>query len=164
MSLAPPSFSERLVPCRAAEPLDPLEKTAPALTPGSAVNAAPPEPPSAGGAAFLHFTESGRPVATVPEKTALAQGAACADAVQLSSASRFILRLIAAHDGRAEADVLARLIAAEGKAIGLSPLLARAGEDLGDDLADLPDFSRRAQNRFRADEPDRNQELRGLRR
>ncbi|RWH27000.1 MAG: hypothetical protein EOQ75_03680 [Mesorhizobium sp.] len=63
--------------------------------------------------------------------------------------------------------MLARLIAAEGNAIGLSPLLGEAGEHIGDDLGDLPDFARRAQNRFRdcgADEAHGHQELRGLRR
>ncbi|RUW64559.1 hypothetical protein [Mesorhizobium sp. M2A.F.Ca.ET.067.02.1.1] len=86
-----------------------------------------------------------------------------AGAVVLSNASRFILRLIAAHDGRDEADVLAKLIVAEGKRIGLSPLLAAGAEDIGDDLGDLPDFARRAQNRFRAHalEADGHKHLRG---
>ncbi|TIO62969.1 hypothetical protein [Mesorhizobium sp.] len=174
--LAHANFSERLVP-RSAQASQAPDRGA------EAQNAS---------AAFLHFTESGRPVATVPEQAAPAQGDNCAGAdpsqrfgeqiegqtvpaeslrpagaVVLSTASRFILRLIAAHDGKNEADVLARLIATEGKAIGLSPLLAKAGDHLGDDLCDLPDFARRAQSRFSdcgADEAHGRQELRGLRR
>jgi len=158
--IAPADFAGRLVP-RAEQPFD-QSNTASCPNPKGAVDAAPPEP--VGGAAFLHFTESVR--ATRPDKTvpALAGASASVGTVELSGAARFILRLIAAHDGRPEADVLAGLIAAEGRAIGLSPLLSAACQDLGDDLADLPDFGRRAQNRFRGAtwEPDKN--LRGLRR
>jgi len=155
--IARADFAERLVP-RAEQPFD-QSNTASVLTPGGAVDAAPPvPPPSAGGAAFLHFTESsGRPVATVPDRPAPAGASAGAGRpIQLSGAARFILRLIAAHDGRSEADVLAGLIAAEARAIGLSPLLSAGGQDLGEDLADLPDFGRRARNRFRPLEADRH--------
>ncbi|MDG4903174.1 hypothetical protein P9279_21940 [Mesorhizobium sp. WSM4962] len=152
-TFAPADFSERLVP-RSARASQAPDRGA------EAENAS---------AAFQHYTESEFRVGAREE--AAPAGLATpnpmpAGAVILSGASRFILRLIAAHDGRTEADVLARLIAAEGKAIGLSPLLAKAGQNLGDDLADLPNFARRAQNRFAGDagtwEPDRN--LRGLRR
>ena len=141
--LAPASFACRLVP-RPAHKSDQPSNTASCHDPKGAVDAAPPA--SADGAAFAHFTESGCPVATVPDAMP-AKGDALAG-MALSPASRFILRLIAAHDGRSEADVLARLIAMEGAAIGLSPLLATAANDIGEDLADLPDFSRRAQTRF----------------
>lgn len=162
MSLAPVNFSERLVP-RSAQASQAPDRGA------EAENAS---------AAFRHYTEEFRVGAR--EETAPAgfanpnptpAGAVDLGAVNLSGASRFILRLIAAHDGKSETDVLARLIAAEGNAIGLSPLLSQAGADLGDDLHDLPDFNRRAQNRFRANEAHGNngriaaeQELRGLRR
>ncbi|TIO39470.1 MAG: hypothetical protein E5X96_00340 [Mesorhizobium sp.] len=156
MSLAPANFSERLVP-RSAQASQAPDRGA------EAENAS---------AAFRHYTEEFRVGAR--EKTAPAgatpnpkpAGAVDLGAVNLSGASRFILRLIAAHHGNSEADVLARLIAAEGNAIGLSPLLGEAGEHIGDDIGDLPDFARRAQNRFRdgAHEAHGHQELRGLRR
>ncbi len=50
-------------------------------------------------------------------------------AVILSEASSFVLRLIAIHDRATESDVLARLIVAHAKEIGLSPLLGRHFED-----------------------------------
>lgn len=70
----------------------------------------------------------------------------------LSEASHFILSLIAAHEGKSESDVLAKLIAAAGDAIGLSPLLKRGIDDT-DDLADLPGYARKAANRFRSGGP-----------
>jgi hypothetical protein len=70
-------------------------------------------------------------------------------AVTLSDASAFILSLVAAHQGRDQADIVAQLIAAAGDAIGLSPLLSRGAEHIGD-LADVPDFARRASHRFRS--------------
>jgi hypothetical protein len=75
-----------------------------------------------------------------------------ASAVALSEASRFILSLIAAHEGRSERDILAELIAAAGHAIGLSSLLAQGSHDIGD-IADLPGYARRAANRFRSGGP-----------
>ncbi|RWF66873.1 hypothetical protein [Mesorhizobium sp.] len=171
--LAPADFAERLVP-RRAEQVDELSPTAALLVPEGAAPAAEASTLRAS-AAFCHFTESsdgapcasevraGLDVATRLDRVAPAEGETSAGAVVLSNASRFILRLIAAHDGRPEADVLARLIVAQAQAIGLSPLLTGAAEDIGDDFGDLPDFARSAQSRFcGAREADRN--LRGLRR
>ncbi|RWG76160.1 MAG: hypothetical protein EOQ69_32490 [Mesorhizobium sp.] len=151
--LASSDFNERLVP-RSAQASQAPDRGA------EAENAS---------AAFRHYTESefrvgARETMARPAEDATPSNPnAAGRAITLSDASRFILRLIAAHDGKSEADVLARLIASEGKAIGLSPLLAKAGDHLGDDLCDLPDFARRAQSRFRADEAHRNNS-RGLRR
>lgn len=77
---------------------------------------------------------------------------ALAGAVSLSDASVFILSLIAAHEGRTPADVLAILISAAGDAIGLSPLLESRARDSGC-LADLPGYARAAANRFRSGGP-----------
>lgn len=103
-------------------------------------------------AAFSHFTES------CPSGGSFGQADAApvvkpkpthtAGAVVLSDASAFILSLVAAHQGRDPADIVAQLIAAAGDAIGLSPLLSRGAENIGD-LADVPDFARRASHRFR---------------
>lgn len=119
---------------------------------------APDRAPAAGvdslptSAAFSHFTEScpsggsfGQDEAAPavnPEPTHMA------GAVILSEASAFILSLVAAHQGRDQADIMAQLIAAAGDAIGLSSLLSRGVEHIGD-LADVPDFARRASRRFR---------------
>lgn len=70
------------------------------------------------------------------------------DRDRLSDASRFILRLVAAHEGRLEHEILTTLIAAAGEAIGIHPLIMRDAEKAGD-LSDLPDYARRAANRFR---------------
>nr|BDD43726.1 hypothetical protein 7 [Spirochaetaceae bacterium]BDD44750.1 hypothetical protein 8 [bacterium]BDD45563.1 hypothetical protein 12 [bacterium] len=77
---------------------------------------------------------------------------ATAGAVNLSDATLFILRLIAAHEGRSERDIVAQLIAAAGEAIGLSPLLTHAAGEIGD-LSSLPNYARRAANRFRGGVP-----------
>ncbi|RUU29727.1 hypothetical protein [Mesorhizobium sp. M6A.T.Ce.TU.016.01.1.1] len=82
------------------------------------------------------------------EPAAPADHSSTAGAVALSEASAFILSLVAAHEGRPERDIVAALIASAGEAIGLSPLLARGAQDIGD-LADLPGFARKAANRFR---------------
>lgn len=73
-------------------------------------------------------------------------------AVTVSDATLFILRLIAAHEGRPERDIVAQLIAAAGEAIGLSPLLTHAAGEIGD-LSGLPNYARRAANRFRGGVP-----------
>lgn len=165
MSLAPANFSERLVPRQCAECDEQFHPTAssPSQSPKLDAAAAAEVSTLRASAAFRHFTESGSQVATGPDKTVPA-GASDVGTVTLSSASRFILRLIAAHDGRSEADVLARLIAAEGKAIGLSPLLAAGAEDAGEDLADLPDFGRRTQTRFSRAREAFGNSFRGMRR
>ncbi len=75
-----------------------------------------------------------------------------AGAVNLSDATLFILRLVAAHEGRPERDIVAELVAAAGEAIGLSPLLTHAAGEIGD-LSGLPDYARRAANRFRGGVP-----------
>ncbi|WP_421912762.1 hypothetical protein [Mesorhizobium sp.] len=114
--------------------------------------AAPAVNPSPAGAAFSRFTET-CPVAPV-DGQATGRSAAPTPAgrpVTLSEASAFILSLIAAHEGRSERDVLAEMIAAAGKAIGLSALLSRDAE--GIDLAELPGFARAAANRFRGGGP-----------
>lgn len=75
-----------------------------------------------------------------------------AGAVTLSDATMFILGLIAAHEGRPAGDIVADLVAAAGEAIGLSPLLTHAASEIGD-LAGLPNYARRAANRFRSGVP-----------
>lgn len=114
-------------------------------------------------AAFSHFTESSFALrasedvscavaAHSQDQTAPAPPAKeCAGAVALSEASAFILSLIAAHEGRSDRDIVAELIAAAGFAIGLSPLL-RDVDDIVD-LANVPDFARKAANRFRGGGP-----------
>jgi hypothetical protein len=187
--LAPADFSERLVPRSSvsfapaasdAQQFDQLAKTASCTTPQGAADAAAPVPPSRGAAAFLHFTESGRPVATAPERTAPAQGATGAGAVQLSEHAIILLRAVAAYEECSNERAIILALADYVKKIGAGPLaravldeserlgaLGGAGDHLADDLADLPDFRRRAQGRFVGDagtrEPDRNFS-RGLRR
>lgn len=77
---------------------------------------------------------------------------ATAGAVKLSDATLFILRLIAAHEGRPERDIVVQLIAAAGEAIGLSPLLTHAAGEIGD-LSGLPNYARRAAKRCRGGVP-----------
>ncbi len=77
---------------------------------------------------------------------------ATAGAVKLSDATLFILRLIAAHEGRPERDIVAQLIAAAGEAIGLSPPLTHAAGEIGD-LSGLPKYARRAAKRCRGGVP-----------
>jgi hypothetical protein len=88
----------------------------------------------------------------VQETAPAAKPPAQAGAVALSEASAFILSLVAAHEGRAPADVLALLIAGAAEAVGIHSLIMRDAHDV--DLAELPDFARRAANRFRAIERD----------
>ncbi|AZO04560.1 hypothetical protein [Mesorhizobium sp. M2A.F.Ca.ET.043.02.1.1] len=85
-------------------------------------------------------------------KTAPADATPGTGAVTLSEASRFILSLIAAHEGRSTSDILAELIAAAADAIGISALLSRGADDIGD-IADLPGYARKAANRFRSGGP-----------
>ncbi|TPN79989.1 hypothetical protein [Mesorhizobium sp. B1-1-2] len=143
--LAAPSFTDRLVPRRAAEfptaPASQAPRAAPAAPSGS----------SLGGAAFCHFTES-CPNAPGQDATAPADPTSSAGAVSLSEASAFILSLIAAHEGRSMGDTLAALIAAAGEAIGIPALLSRGADDI-EDLAALPGYARRAANRFRSGGP-----------
>lgn len=75
-----------------------------------------------------------------------------AGAVTLSDATLFILGLVAAHEGRPAGDIVAELVAAAGEAIGLSPLLMHAASEIGD-LAGLPNYARRAANRYRSGVP-----------
>lgn len=75
-----------------------------------------------------------------------------AGAVNLSDATLFILRLVAAHEGRPERDIVAELVAAAGEAIGLSPLLTHAAGEIGD-LSGLPNYARRAAKRCRGGVP-----------
>jgi hypothetical protein len=86
------------------------------------------------------------------DKTAPLAMEPCDGAVALSEASRFILWLIAGHDGRSEGDTLAKIIAEAGEAIGIPALLSRGAEDIGD-IADLPGYARKAANRFRSGGP-----------
>ncbi|MBZ9985699.1 hypothetical protein LB572_01165 [Mesorhizobium sp. BH1-1-5] len=101
-------------------------------------------------AAFDHFTETCGDAPSSQQATAPEH--AGSDAVTISEASRFILSLIAAHEGRSERDVLARIIAEAGDAIGIPALLSRGAEDIGD-IADLPGYARKAANRFRSGGP-----------
>lgn len=106
--------------------------------------AAPADHSSTADAAFSHYTEG----ACEKDKAGPVVASSSAGAVALSEASAFILSLVAAHEGRPERDIVAALIASAGEAIGLSPLLARGAQDIGN-LADLPGFARKAANRFR---------------
>lgn len=104
-------------------------------------------------AAFDHFTETcGDAPSSQQAKTAPDIATPVSGAVILSEASRFILSLIAAHEGRSESDVLARIIAEAGEAIGIPALLSRGADDIGD-IADLPGYARKAANRFRSGGP-----------
>jgi len=76
---------------------------------------------------------------------------------QIPEAAAFVLRLVCAFHGESPSSVLARLIADEGRAIGLSPALARHyGEDAfaghanspDGDFRAVPDFTRIAASRF----------------
>ncbi|TIV48110.1 MAG: hypothetical protein E5V96_00435 [Mesorhizobium sp.] len=148
--LASASFNGRLVP-REVGTAD-YEFPAPASQePDRALAAEAPDLRAS--AAFSHSTEScpGAPVfAAAQDKTASA--ATPGGAVALSEASRFILSLIAAHEGRSTSDILAELVAAAADAIGISALLARGADDIGD-IADLPGYARKAANRFRSGGP-----------
>jgi len=74
-----------------------------------------------------------------------------ASVITLSEASAFILSLVAAHEGKPAGDVLALLIAGAAEAIGIHSLIMRDAHEV--DLAELPDFARRAANRFRGGGP-----------
>ena len=111
------------------------------LVPRSAL-ALSQEPDRATSCPFTAGQDQTAPLATEP----------CEGAVALSEASRFILSLIAAHEGRSERDVLAKIIAEAGDAIGIPALLARGAEDIGD-IAEVPGYARRAANRFRSGGP-----------
>lgn len=74
-----------------------------------------------------------------------------ASAVTLSDASAFILSLLAAHQGRPAEDIVAQLIAGAAEAIGIHSLILRDAAQV--DFADVPDFARRAANRFRSGVP-----------
>ncbi|CDX49177.1 hypothetical protein MPL1032_10234 [Mesorhizobium plurifarium] len=142
--LAPASFNGRLVP-REVGTAD-YEFPAPAFQ--------EPDRAAAGAsvrASAVPFTE---PCGAAPlqVKTAPADATPSAGAVALSEASRFILSLIAAHEGRSTSDILAELVAAAADAIGISALLTRGADDIGD-IADLPGYARRAANRFRSGGP-----------
>lgn len=145
--LAPTSFNGRLVP-REVGTAD-YEFPAPASQePDRALAAETPDL-----RASAAFSEScpGAPVfAAAQDKTATA--ATPGGAVALSEASRFILSLIAAHEGRSTSDILAELVAAAADAIGISALLTRGADDIGD-IADLPGYARKAANRFRSGGP-----------
>lgn len=178
--LAPADFAERLVPRGAvsfapaasdAQQLDQLAKTAPCPTPQGAADAAAPVPPSSGAAAFLHFTESGRSVATAPEQAAPAQGASCDGAVKLSDYAMILLRFVASYERCSNGEAVLLALSDYVRKIGGGPL-ARAvldereraeAQDVGDDLHDLPDFTRSKIVRFGAREAPRDIS-RGLRR
>jgi hypothetical protein len=135
--LASADFNNRLVPRSAPASQEPDRAAAEASATASAV--------------LLEIcgdAPTSQQAATAPEH-AIHPGSG---AVTLSEASRFILSLIAAHEGRSERDILAELIAAAGHAIGLSPLLSGGANDIGD-IADLPGYARRAANRFRSGGP-----------
>lgn len=109
-------------------------------------------PQASGGAApvITHSQSALTPAETAPANPRRLPEPA--GAVNLSDATMFILRLIAAHEGRPERDIVAELVAAAGIAIGLSPLLTHAAGEIGD-LSGLPDYARRAANRFRGGVP-----------
>lgn len=107
-------------------------------------------------AAFSHFTES-CPVAfpgrasAAPDAPAPASGAVTpltSHAIHLPEHVMVLVRAIAAYE-RCSNERAAMLALVEyGKMIGAGPL-ARAVFDLADDLSDVPDFPRAAENRFR---------------
>ncbi|TPI39287.1 hypothetical protein FJW07_13990 [Mesorhizobium sp. B3-1-9] len=138
-ALASADFEDRLVPRMVPQ------------EPDRAVAAAPAGSSSPVGAAFSHFTQT---CGDAPQQATTAPGdvTPASGAVHLSEASRFILSLIAAHEGRSERDTLAWIIAEAGKAIGIPALLSRGAEDIGD-IADLPGHARKAANRFRSGGP-----------
>lgn len=159
-----------------------FSNTAPALTPGGAVDAAPPEHPSAGGAAFLHFTESVRPVATAgPDDGVPAQGASCAGrSIELSDHTMILVRAIAAFErcvSNEDAIVIAikayagktdnRFLSSLARAVlderernaGIGPV-----GDIPDDLGNLPDFDRSKVIRFSGARKAPRNDSRGLRR
>jgi hypothetical protein len=107
-------------------------------------------PQASGGAApvITHSQSAAIPAETAPAS----RPSNPAGAVRLSDATLFILRLIAAHEGRPERDIVAQLIAAAGEAIGLSPLLTHAAGEIGD-LSGLPNYARRAAKRCRGGVP-----------
>lgn len=74
-----------------------------------------------------------------------------ASVITLSDASAFILSLIAAHEGRPAGDILAMLITGAAEAIGIHSLILRDAAHV--DFANVPDFARRAANRFRSGVP-----------
>jgi len=139
ISLASADFNNRLIPRMAPQ------------APDRAASAAEVTDLRAS-AAFSHFTETCGDAPSSHQATAPEDATPGLGAVTLSEASRFILSLIAAHEGRSERDVLAELIAVAGHAIGLSPLLSGGANDIGD-IADLPGYARRAANRFRSGGP-----------
>lgn len=136
--LASADFNDRLLPRSAPVPQEPDRAAAAEASHVSA--------------AFSHFTETCGDAPSSQQATAPEHATPCSGAVTLSEASRFILSLIAAHEGRCERDILAELIAAAGHAIGLSPLLSGGANDIGN-IADLPGYARKAANRFRSGGP-----------
>ena len=74
-----------------------------------------------------------------------------ASVITLSDASAFILSLVAAHEGRPAGDILAQLIVGAAEAIGIHSLILRDAAQI--DFANVPDFARRAANRFRSGVP-----------
>jgi hypothetical protein len=138
--LASADFNDRLVPRHAPASQEPDRAAAAGVSARTS-------------AAFSHFTETcGDAQSSQQAETAPEHATPCSGAVILSEASRFILSLIAAHDGRCERDVLAKIIAEAGDAIGIPALLTRGADDIGD-IASLPGYARKAANRFRSGGP-----------
>jgi len=92
---------------------------------------------------------------TAPEDKPLAPGAVTLS-IELSPAVALILKLATDAVGVSAGELIARAICIYAGRIGI-PSLARAADDVGDDLHDLPQFVRRDQMRFsRAREALRN--------
>ncbi|RWQ12374.1 hypothetical protein [Mesorhizobium sp.] len=120
--------------------------------------AAPAHVSSQAGAAFCHFTEY-RPIAamsgqdtTAPAVKASSAAGAVTLSVKLSPAVALVLRLAVDAAGIDQDETIARAICRYAERIGI-PSLARpalddAGDDIADDLGDLPEFVRRDQMRF----------------
>ncbi|RWP31784.1 hypothetical protein [Mesorhizobium sp.] len=143
--LAGIGFTDRLVPRPVSEIKAPSQENAAA--------AGAPDLPAP--AAFSRYTEScpgafhGQ-ASAAPDVPTPASGAVhrTSHAINLPEHVMVLVRAIAAYERCSNERAAVLALAEYAAKIGAGPL-ARAVLDLSDDLADVPDFPRRANNRFR---------------
>lgn len=157
--LAGVGFTDRLVPRRVG--------ALPTAQPTSQACAEPAAPsgPSPDGAAFLHFTES-LSVGAREEDDMVRLAPSTGRTIVLDDHSMILLRAVANYEQCSNEHAVALALAAYATGIGAGPLAravlderervgttgggskCSAGDDVADDLHDLPDFERRQGGRF----------------